>query len=176
MVDAMNIVWKFVKHNDVREELSIIANIKDQHWTHGILSQIDWIHKNIDSEDIHLMGFDNDSSELVAYMAIMNVEAIISNLSFSFLGFSNVCVDKRFTKEGIGSRLVTQANKYIIENNKTGILLCRDSLVGFYEKNGWNLLVYKEAYIKDSPYEKNVMLFNEPSMPNGCSIRISKNF
>lgn len=176
MVDVMNIVWKFIVHKDMRDELIQIAALKDQHWTHGIASQIMWMEENIHSEDVHLVGINNDSNEIIAYMALMNVNVIINNLSFAFLGLSNVCVDNRFAREGIGSQLVNQANRYIVENQKNGILLCKDSLIAFYNKNGWSLLKYKEAYIMDDSYNKNVMLFNVPLIPEDCSITISKNF
>ncbi|MCQ2496154.1 MAG: GNAT family N-acetyltransferase [Lachnospiraceae bacterium] len=172
----MNIVWKFITHKDIRGELIQIATIKDQHWIHGISSQIKWIEENIDDQDIHLMGINNDSKEIIAYMALMNVIVEINTFSFSLLGLSNVCVDNRFAGKGLGSQLVNQANKYIVENQKNGILLCKDSLLSFYDKNGWSLLKYKEAYIMDDLYDKNVMLFNVPLIPNNCCIKISKNF
>lgn len=172
----MNIVWKFIIHKDIQVELTSIATIKDQHWTHGITSQIKWIEENVDDEDIHLLGINSGNNEVVAYMALMHLDVIINNLPFHFLGLSNVCVDKCYAGEGIGSQLVDQANKYIVENKKNGILLCKDSLIGFYQKNKWSLLKYKEAFIKDNLYDRNVMLFNTPLIPDDCSIKISKNF
>lgn len=58
MVDAMNVVWKRIKHKDIGpEELKEIAKVKDQYWTYGIDSQIEWIQKNLSGDDIHLLGY-----------------------------------------------------------------------------------------------------------------------
>lgn len=172
----MNIKWKFVKNRDLKEEVYSIASIKDEHWTFGINSQLMWMEKNVTAEDIHLMGIDEESSDLVAYLALIHVKVDINDVANQCLGLSNVCVDKKYEGKGIGSELVLQASRFIIERKKKGILLCKDALIHFYNKNGWELLKYREAYINEVPYSKSIMIYNSMIMPAGCSIVISKNF
>ena len=173
----MNVVWKRIKHKDIGpEELKEIAKVKDQYWTYGIDSQIEWIQKNLSGDDIHLLGYCPEKYELAAYLALVEVFAEVNSNICRCAGLSNVCVKKSYAGKGLGLMLVSKANEFITEEEKNGILLCKDSLASFYEKAGWKTINYERAYVVDKVYSKRIMQYGK-SIANECAeIKISKNF
>lgn len=169
--------WKIIQHSEITDsDLVAIASLKDQHWIHGVDSQLEWMSRNIERSDFHILGESADD-KLVAYLALVNIEVTINNqyCSCSYLGLSNVCVDKTIEKKGLGSKLLFHANEFIKENNRPGILLCKDALIPFYAKNGWRMLKYHNAVVGPEDYLKNIMIFNcDLTCVN--SIFVSKNF
>lgn len=167
--------WKVIKHSDITEdELRQIVQLKDQHWPYGLESQKHWIDNNIIIDDYHLCGMDDNI--LVAYMAIVHVDLEIDSQRIDCLGLSNVCVDKNVEKKGFGGKLVSEANRFIIAKKLTGLLLCKESLVPFYQKYGWRLLDYVEASVGGVPYDKRVMIYANRDLNDVDFIIINRNF
>mgnify|MGYP000856164634 CR=1 FL=1 len=169
--------WKVVKHKDLSMAEGLrIAHLKDQHWPYGLESQILWMKNNIAMDDAHLMGEEQDESEvdLRAYITFTNLVVMIDDLQVSCIGVGCVCVDKTVQHTGTGKNLMQEAEKYINEQGQMGILLCRDPLVPFYEKCGWKLVQYKSAFVAGNNYDHNIMLLGKNC---ACSnIIIDKNF
>ena len=167
--------WKTVGHPDLtEEELTAIAFLKDQHWTYGTESQINWIKNNIVSGDTHLLGTDPESGELRAYTTIVLLSAIIDGKNETALGIGSVCVDKKIEHSGYGKQLVMQADGFIRQSGYRGLLLCRDELTAFYKKCGWKSVRYKTATVADRSFEKNIMCLD---FSFRCSsITINRNF
>ena len=92
MVDVMiNLDWEIKKTIQVeKQDLNQIAELKDQHWTYGIESQIDWFINNTESDDIHIMGF--EQNVLKAYLSICTVIAKLDGSIQERLGVGCVCV------------------------------------------------------------------------------------
>lgn len=176
MVDGMSeLRWEIIKHSDITDSLlTEIALLKDQHWIHGIRSQLIWINNNIRNIDYHLCGFINQ--KLAAYMALVEVSAEINSKRFGCLGLSNVCVSNEYEKKGYGSELVQQANRFISDQNRIGLLLCKESLVSFYQKNSWFLLEYEKATVKGEIYAKEIMVYSSNIVETVYSIQIERNF
>ena len=158
----MNISWEILKH----EELTTccknqIAVIKDQHWKHGMKSQLDWMDKNICYGDLHLVGkLQNDKNERIcAYLNLVHINASFDGNENECIGVGNVCVDKEYEHIGYGSLLLNQANEYLLKLGKQGILLCKDALVPFYEKCNWEKIFSKQVRIRSKDYIDNVMSF-----------------
>lgn len=169
-----DIKWQIIKHGDTDLGLLIkIAGIKDQNWTHGIDSQIEWINENIRYNDYHLLGYVD--GKIVAYMSIVHVNVSMDEKLLDSLGIGNVCVDEEFGKKRLGSRLVCEANRFILDSGLTGILLCKRELIPFYKKNGWNVLEYKAAIVAGILYDKIVMLLENESL-RCTKLVIDKNF
>ncbi len=165
--------WKIVKHRDLSMAEGLkIAYLKDQHWPYGLESQIQWMKDNIALDDAHLMGEEQDI--LRAYITLTNLNVVIDGQQLDCTGVGGVCVDKAMQHTGLGRILMQQAGKHINEKSQIGILLCKDTLVPFYEKCGWKLLQYRTAFVSGSNYEYNIMLLGKNCT---CSnIIIDKNF
>lgn len=156
--------WYIVSHRDLSttEEMRI-AELKDQHWPYGLESQILWMKENTEIDDVHLMGKDSAETDsvLYAYMTLSNIKATIDGKDEEFIGVGGVCVDKNLQGSGVGKQLVEVADRYINGQGKSGILLCKDVLVGFYEKCGWKMMRYGAAYVAQKPYTHLIMFLNE---------------
>lgn len=169
--------WRVVKHKDLSMAEGLrIAYLKDQYWPYGLESQILWMRDNIGLDDVHLMGEQMDGDEMVlkAYITLTNLKIEIDQQHIDFIGVGGVCVDKIIQHSGMGRLLMNEARKYINRQNKPGILLCKDTLVPFYEKCDWGLLHYQSACVAGNNYEHNIMLLDKDCT---CSnIIIDKNF
>lgn len=151
---------KIIKHeNLLLEEGLKIAYLKNQHWPYGIESQILWMHNNIRRGDVHLLV--EDDSVLKAYCALVALNTVIDGVNNDCLGVGGVCVDVRFQHSGLGKSLMQEVKRYVNSLNKVGILLCKDALVNFYEKCGWNMLNYNMANIANNNYKHCIMLLEE---------------
>lgn len=173
VVDVIN--WRFIVHEDltIAEEICI-AKLKDQYWKYGLESQIRWMKENIRPDDLHLVGEveTNGKIKIQAYSTLSNIQVSIDEKGCEFIGIGNVCVEKSVQHLGIGMQLMDVVGKYLDE--KKGILLCKDALVCFYEKNGWKSVRYQQATVKDQDYKNQIMLFKRDC--NCKSIIISRNF
>ncbi len=167
--------WRFIAHKDLTTAEEIcIAKLKDQHWKYGFKSQIRWMKENIRPDDLHLVGEVeiNGKIKIQAYSTLSNIRVIIDGKTYKFIGIGNVCVEKDVQHSGIGMQLMDVVGKYLDEEN--GILLCKDALVNFYEKNGWKFVYYQQATVGERDYKNQIMLFKRDCKCK--SIIISRNF
>jgi len=142
--------FKFCKHSQIaRQELEKIVDLKKRHWNYTSDEHLSWIERSIKADDIHVLLFEEE--KLVAYLNLINTEVIVNNTVHPFVGIGNVCSSEM--RKGFGRVLIKEVNYYLIAQKKIGILLCKDTLVGFYYKNGWKLLDKLKV-------EANFLLFN----------------
>ena len=170
-------IWKSIKHKDISDAEKIsIAKLKNLHWPYGIESQLRWMDANIRLDDVHLMGEEEteNGTELRAYSTITNQNVCIDGKHYEFLGVGGVCVDKNIQHSGIGRQLLKVTGEYIEQQEQKGILLCKETLQGFYEKCGWGLLDYRMARVADVGYEQKIMLLKSKCSCN--EIVIDRNF
>lgn len=169
--------WKTVKHRELsKEEAMAIARLKNQHWPYGIQSQLNWMKTNIANDDVHLIGKKDSSIDtgIQAYLTLSVVQAVIDDADQGFIGIGGVCVDQALRHTGIGRELMIESKRYILARRQPGILLCKDELVGFYEKCGWHLLRYETAIVSGELYRHNIMTLEQ--MPFCGKIDLDRNF
>ena len=170
-------IWRTVQHEALSlKDMVRIATLKDQHWTHGIDSQLRWMMGNTREGDIHLMGEEivDGQPHLIAYMTLFRVKAKLDAAILDAIGVGCVCVDKTALGSGLGKQLVLEANRRIRDRGQPGLLLCQDRLAGFYEKCGWSLLSYETATVAGAPYDKCIMTLDPMKSP--VSVQIDRNF
>lgn len=150
----------FIKTKDLSpDQLSAIAQLKDQHWKYGIESQKEWIRKNILSDDTHLMlnSIEGGVKRLRAYLHLAAVEVQTDGVLSEMIGIGNVCVDAEVEHKGFGRLLMDTAEIYITSLNKTGILLCKPKVEGFYQSCGWKIVNGGNVQISSHPFYDIVM-------------------
>lgn len=163
--------FKFCKHSQVdQQELAKIVNLKKRYWNYSSEEHLNWIKYNIKAEDIHVLMYEKE--ELLAYLNLIYTEVVINDAVQPFIGIGNVC--SREKGKGYGSLLIKEVDQYLVYKNKTGVLLCKDSLMGFYLKNGWKLLDNRKVE-SDFPLF-NMMIFNESEEVLGKNIYIKNEF
>jgi len=128
---------KFIKHSECSEDLLYrIGILKKQHWNYPVLEQIRWFNNNLSDQDIHICIFIEDN--LIAYTTLVNIKyQIEDNIEREGLGIGSVCVDTNYLNKKYGFFVVQVVSAFIRQKKIVGILLCKDELVSFYEKNNW---------------------------------------
>lgn len=143
-------------HSDLsKDKLLEIIDIKSVRWNYSAEQHLDWIHKNIQSNDKHILLY--LENQLIAYTNLVNVSVDINTeKKIPFKGIGNVCT--LASGKGYGNLLMEVVNEILIQNNWKGILFCKDHLVEYYEKFSWK--VVEKNNIKSNFNEVNIMIFN----------------
>ena len=108
--------------------LNEIVKIKTKAWNYSFQEQKLWIENNLCSNDIHILLLRDN--EYVAYLNLIDIEIFIDNIHFKGYGVGNVCSIEK--GKGYGKELMKLLNNKIIEENRVGLLFCKDNLVDFY--------------------------------------------
>ncbi len=149
--------WEITEHSTLGDSERLgIARLKDQHWIRGVESQIAWLMDNTEAEDRHLMGFD-ENGVIRAYLNLNEITVVMDETPVVMIGVGGVCVDKSLEHSGLGRVLMAKAGAYLAHRQRTGILLCRERVQGFYEKCGWTLLSTEQAVVQGAEYTKRIM-------------------
>lgn len=169
--------FRTVRHEDLTDlDARRIAALKDQHWTHGEASQLAWMAENVRPGDLHLMGEEpaDGGVRLSAYMTLTRLQVRLDQTELDAWGVGCVCVDQTALHSGLGKQLVLEANRLIRDRQAPGFLLCKDSLVGFYQKCGWSPLSYQTASVAGVPYDKRMMTLTKTA--DAGFVQIDRNF
>lgn len=128
---------KFIKHFECSNDLIYrICTLKNQHWDYPVLEQIRWFNDNLSDQDLHVCIFEKD--ELIAYTTLVYIKLLLDDyIEVTGMGLGSVCVDKKYLNKKYGFLIVQQVSAFIKFKNLIGVLLCKDELVSFYEKNDW---------------------------------------
>lgn len=142
--------YLIVSNADVSQDLKLdICRVKRSFGDYTHESQIRWMEENLRKEDLHFLLYYDD--EVVAYCNLVERILICNNKEIKVLGVGNVCSVK--SGLGFGAALMEHVNRYMLEERKVGLLLCKESLLSFYKKFGWNLISISELTCK-------AMIFN----------------
>ena len=162
------------------EQLYNIANIKSQHWPHPIDSQIEWMRKNYNCLDTHIILM--DGAIAIGYVAIVGLNVVANEKGINSLGISCLCVDQRYHSHGYGSLMMERALKFADDNKRSICLLCKEKLVGFYNKCGYKKVVPDFISVAQVPFEHEFMVYDDVKnddvkvLKKAHSILIDRNF
>ena len=152
----MNYRTELIKHSDISyDKIQQIVELKSKRWHYTQEQHLDWISKNIQPEDYHILIFENE--ELIAYTNFVSVKVSINDNEIPFMGIGNVCTAE--SGKGYGDLLMKEVNKIIVEMNWKGILFCKDELVPYYQKFSWELVPAHKIQT-DNFKGINFMVFN----------------
>lgn len=146
---------EIIRHREATSEnIDRAINLKQKAWPYPKESQIKWIQDSLREEDYHVFllrdGYD------VAYLNMVSVNCIINGASMRCAGIGNVC---SFVIGG-GRALLLHINMYLIKNNLTGLLFCKNTVVGFYQKCDWKLISQEQTALQGFPIGINTMVYN----------------
>jgi predicted GNAT family N-acyltransferase len=151
--------------------VSKIIKIKQHYWNYSYDEHIKWMNENINEDEHHLIILDS-KNEAIAYLNLVKNTIIYNDVTEEVIGVGNVCVDKKYTSQGIGQLIMSVCNYYLNSYEKRSILLCKSQLVKFYEKSGW--IKYEgEVYINNMKFQGELMSTNRIINPQ---VIIKRNF
>lgn len=163
-------VIKYIENQHV--DLSLlndIIEIKSVAWPYSYEAQLKWISKHLTDNDLHALLYEEDN--LIAYMNLINIDLHFNGVLHKALGIGNVCSKEQ--GKGYGNLLMLKINTFLENNNKRGVLLCKDSLVNFYKKSNW-INYDGKVYIEGALFKNNMMYYNMEIKSN--IIQIDKYF
>lgn len=148
---------RVIKHSDITNDIvNEIIRVKSFAWDYDYDNQRRWIESNISRNDIHV--FLNDGSQNIAYMNLIDIEFRINSLLCRGYGVGNVCAIVK--GKGYGRELMRQVNVFLKSHQKTGLLLCKEQLVRFYERVDWRLLDRSKITLGFDNSHIEIMIFN----------------
>jgi len=155
---------KIYQHKDLSQKLlDEIIQVKSIAWPYSYEKQLNWIHSNIKNEDKHVLLYLDKS--LVAYLNLIEIEFIIDGCAKNGYGIGNVCAKEK--GKGWGKEIIAKTNAYLTQNEKNGLLFCKDLLVGFYKHSNWKVIEKEKLTFSIKSESVKTMIFN-------CNIEFQK--
>ena len=137
-------------------QLNSIGKIKAQHWKHPIESQIQWMRATYHTDDTHILLMDNE--EVVGYVAVAELSIIADKTTLSALGISCLCVEQAHLGKGYGLQVMDKALQFAKKEGKLLCLLCKEKLVGFYNKCGYASVESLSIMVENNHFTHELMV------------------
>ncbi len=154
--EQMSINTLLIKHSEISVYyLKEIASLKSMRWKYSLEEQLKWMANNLEENDHHLLIY--ESKKLIAYANFVDITVIVDAKEVSFKGLGNVCTYE--SGNGYGDILMKNVNDNLLSNNWNGMLFCKENLIYYYKKYGWETLSEK-IMISDNLKNINVMLLS----------------
>ena len=148
---------KLIPHKELQQkELDEIIRVKRVAWPYSYEKQIEWIASNIKESDIHLLLLQKEVA--VAYLNLVEIEFVVDEWLVRGFGIGNVCTSEK--GRGWGKELMLQTNHYLLQNNKVGLLFCKEPLVGFYGLYQWRPVDKQKVILSTDKQIVETMIFN----------------
>lgn len=149
-----------IPHIDVTKiQLEDIIKIKSTAWPYDFDDQVKWINAHLKGTDIHVLLSSNNKYR--AYLNLIDIEIKIDGELFNGYGIGNVCALEK--GKGWGKELILKTNAFLYENNRIGLLFCRDLLVDFYRLCNWEILKRELTNItfENKSIESMIFIYNK---------------
>ena len=117
-------------------DLMRIIAVKSVAWPFPADSQLGWIAANVREEDRHILLVDGGVDR--AYLSLSPVVAAVDGAPVAFTGVGCVCTG--FPGKGWGGRLMKEVGSMLKQEGIPGLLFCKERMVPFYRKYGWELV------------------------------------
>lgn len=148
---------KLIPHNEAtQKQLNEIIRIKSKSWAYSHEKQVDWLTKNLNRTDIHVLLTFNKLN--VAYLNLIDIYLKVDGQIKIGYGIGNVCSLEK--GKGWGKEIMIQSNYFLENKNRIGLLFCRDTNLQFYIKNNWKLIGKEKIVIPFENASIKTMIFN----------------
>lgn len=149
----------YIQHSKLSQSLlNEIIKVKTAAWPYSYDEHYKWIKSNLKNSDIHVLLYDGDTA--LAYINLIAIDINVDLVELNGFGIGNVCALKM--GKGWGKELIIEVNKYLIENNKVGLLFCKIKLVKFYMENGWILPFDEQIKLSNISAGVTSLVYNTP--------------
>ena len=146
----MKLICNFKNINKTKvAEVNSIIYIKQQYWSFTFIEQKLWWEKfsKIDDELLYI----NNKEKIVSFLRLRNSRVLIDNYQKNMKCITEVCVDKKFLKKGLGKKMISKVIEILKLKKISGFLVCYSEQREFYNK--CNLFNFKDVFIKKSSVE-----------------------
>lgn len=149
----------YIQHDKLTQPLlDEIINVKTAAWSYSYDEHYKWIKSNLKNSDIHVLLYDGNTA--LAYINLIEIQLDIDLFELNGFGVGNVCAIEK--GKGWGKELILQVNKFLIENNKAGLLFCKNELIKFYVENGWIITSSGQIKLSNINNGVNTLVYNVP--------------
>lgn len=145
-----------LKKNDILE----IAKLKNSHWNFGISSQLSWFKNknNVSKNDFHL--FLKKNEKIIGYVQLCKRKYIINLKEKKYYLFRTLIVLNKERNRKFAKKIMYEVSNFIKQKKLPGFLLCKKSLIKFYEQYGWMKLTKKQFKVEDHKTSLHGMIYN----------------
>ena len=148
-----------IPHKEIRlADLMRVVAVKSAAWPFPVDSQRRWMAENVREEDRHVLLRDGGLDR--AYLSLSPVVATVDGAPVAFLGVGCVCTC--FLGEGWGGRLMEEAGRLLEQEGVPGLLFCKERMVPFYRKYGWELVPAGNVHFAEPHGEVCTMTLGRP--------------
>lgn len=149
----------YIQHDKLTQPLlDEIINVKTAAWSYSYDEHYKWIKSNLKNSDIHVLLYDGNTT--LAYINLIEILLDIDLVELNGFGVGNVCAIEK--GKGWGKELILQVNMFLIENNKVGLLFCKNELIKFYIENGWIITSSEQIKLSNINSGVNTLVYNVP--------------
>ena len=139
---------QIIPHKEILPaDLMRIIAVKSAAWPYPLDSQLGWIVANVREEDRHVLLVDGGVDR--AYLSLSPVMAAIDGVPIAFSGVGCVCAS--IPGQGWGGRLMRAVEPLLEREGVPGLLFCKERMVPFYRKYGWELVPAGNVRFADPP-------------------------
>jgi hypothetical protein len=117
-------------------ELNEVIKVKQLSWPYTTESHLEWIKQNLKSSDLHFLLYQQDN--LLAYINLVDINILIDDKEYIAYGIGNVCTAEKGL--GWGGKMMDNVTCFLKKENRAGLLFCKESLLKFYSKYGWETI------------------------------------
>lgn len=149
---------EYRKTDEISGIIGDIIDLKRQHWQYDLDEHREWMKKYVERDDNHVLLIQGD--RLFGYVSVVNIRVTTTEMSIKTLGISNLCVERATVGNGFGRLIMSCANVLIKELQCTGVLLCDEGNVGFYNKCGWEKAEANSVIAGGRVFDKSIMTYN----------------
>lgn len=149
----------YIQHDKLTQPLlDEIIKVKTAAWSYSYDEHYKWIKSNLKNSDIHVLLYDGNTA--LAYINLIEIQLDIDLIELNGFGVGNVCAIEK--GKGWGKELILRVNKFLIENNKVGLLFCKNELIKFYIENGWIITSSEQIKLSNINNGVNTLVYNVP--------------
>ncbi len=149
----------YIQHDKLTQPLlDEIINVKTAAWSYSYDEHYKWIKSNLKNSDIHVLLYDGNTA--LAYINLIEIQLDIDLVELNGFGVGNVCAIEK--GKGWGKELILRVNKFLIENNKVGLLFCKNELIKFYIENRWIITSSEQIKLLNINNGINTLVYNVP--------------
>ena len=143
-----------------KKDILGIVKLKNSHWNFGISSQLKWFknQKNVFKDDFHL--FLTKTEKIIGYVQLGKRKYVLNSKENSYYLFRTLIVLKKERDEKLAKKIMHEVSNFIKKRKLPSFLLCKKSLIKFYEKYGWINLNKKKFKVEDHKTSLYGMIYN----------------